>query len=90
MSINARNDTTTLKEAINNFLMTCKVEGRSNGTIECYTDKLKRFLQYAKNYNWPDDVSAITTQHLREFLVYLSETALRFNSNCPRAKKRLI
>ena len=38
----------TIKKAINDFLLTCKVEGKSSGTIECYTDKLKRFLWYTK------------------------------------------
>ncbi len=32
-------------------------------------------------------MSAITTQHIREFLGYLRDTTHRFNSNCPRAKK---
>jgi len=56
---------TTVKQAIDGFLLSCKVEGRSYGTIDCYADKLKGFRWYATNYNWPDDVSAITTQHLR-------------------------
>ena len=32
---------TTLKQAIDGFLLSCKVEGKSHGTIECYSDKLK-------------------------------------------------
>jgi len=78
---------TTIKQAINEFLLSCKVEGKSYGTIECYSDKLKGFLWYATNYNWPDDITAITTNHLREFLAYLRETPHRFNSTCPRAMK---
>ena len=78
---------TTIKQAINEFLLSCKVEGKSYGTIECYSDKLKGFLWYATNYDWPDDITAITTNHLREFLVYLRETPHRFNSTCPRAMK---
>ncbi|MFC2024575.1 tyrosine-type recombinase/integrase [Chloroflexota bacterium] len=78
---------TSIKQAINEFLLSCKVEGKSYGTIECYSDKLKGFLWYATNYDWPDDVSAITTNHLREFLAYLRETPHRFNSKCPRAMK---
>jgi len=35
---------TTIKQAIDSFLIPCKVEGKSCGTIECYTDKLKGFL----------------------------------------------
>ncbi|MFC2026775.1 phage integrase SAM-like domain-containing protein [Chloroflexota bacterium] len=76
-----------IKQAISEFLLSCKVEGKSYGTIECYQDKLKGFLWYATNYKWPDDISAITTNHLREFLAYLRDTPHRFNSNCPRAKK---
>ena len=50
---------TTIKQAIDGFLLSCKVEGKSYGTIECYSDKLKGFLWYATNYDWPDDVSEI-------------------------------
>ena len=78
---------TTIKQAIDDFLLSCKVEGKSYGTIECYSDKLKGFIWYANNYNWPEDIAAITTQHLREFLAYLRETPHRFNSTCPRAMK---
>ena len=85
MSNNA--DITTIKQSIDSFLLSCKVEGKSYGTIECYSDKLKGFLWYATNYDWPDDITAITTNHLREFLAYLRETPHRFNSKCPRAMK---
>ena len=78
---------TSIKQAINEFLLSCKVEGKSYGTIECYSDKLKGFLWYATNYDWPDDIEAITTNNLREFLAYLRETPHRFNSTCPRAMK---
>lgn len=71
---------TTIKQAIDGFLLSCKLEGKSCGTVECYTDKLKGFLWYAENYGWPDDITAITTNHLREFLAYLRETPHRFKS----------
>ena len=77
----------SVNQAISEFLLSCKVEGKSYGTIECYQDKLKGFLWYCENYCLPDDVRAITTQHLREFLAYLRDTDHRFNSSCPRAKK---
>jgi len=35
----------TIKQAINDFLLSCKVEGKSYGTIECYSDKIKGFLE---------------------------------------------
>ena len=77
----------TIKQAIDSFFLSCKVEGKSQGTIDCYADKLKGFLWYTRTYNWPDDIALITTQHLREFLAYLRDTPHRFNSNCPGAKK---
>ncbi len=67
---------TTIKQVIDGFLLSCKVEGKSYGAIDCYVDRLKGFLWYATNYNWPDGISEITTQDLREFLGYLRETAL--------------
>lgn len=42
---------------------------------------------YASNHHWPDDISAVTTDHLRQFLAYLRETPHRFNSTCPRPMK---
>jgi hypothetical protein len=51
------------KQAIDGFLLSCKVEGKSYGAIECYSDKLKDFLWYVTNYDRPDDITAITTQH---------------------------
>jgi site-specific recombinase XerD len=77
----------SIEKAINDFLLSCKVEGKSYGTIECYSDKLKGFLWYCNNFNLPDDIKAIETNHLRQFLAYLRETPHRFNSTCPRAKK---
>ena len=38
---------TTIKQATDGFLLNCKVEGKSWGTIDCYADKLKGFLWYA-------------------------------------------
>lgn len=78
---------TTIRQAMDSFLLSCKVEGKSYGTIECYSDKLKGFLWYAGNYHWHEDMTVITTNHLREFLAYLRDTPRRFNSKCPRAMK---
>ena len=51
----------SVEQAISDFLLSCKVEGKSYGTIECYQDKLKGFLWYCKNYGLPDDIKAIET-----------------------------
>jgi site-specific recombinase XerD len=76
-----------LRRAVSDFLLSCKVEGKSYGTIEYYSDKLKGFIWYCSNYELPEDIGDINTTHLREFLAYLRDTPHRFNSSCPRAKK---
>ena len=43
---------TTIKQAINEFLLSCKAEGKSYGTSDCYSDKRKGFLGYATNDYW--------------------------------------
>ncbi len=45
MSVNVLGEkaTTTIKQAIDSFLLSCKVAGKYYGTIECYSDKLKGF-----------------------------------------------
>jgi hypothetical protein len=68
----ANRKVTTIKQAIDSFLLSCKVEGKSYGTIECYTDKLKGFLWrlilhgciylYTKWYNV---FGIMTTQKIR-------------------------
>ena len=88
MSINVASKV-SVKEATDSFLLSCKVEGKSYGTIECYSDKLKGFLWYCDNYDIPSDIGEVTTGHLREFLAYLRDTEHRFNSSCPRAKKHV-
>jgi len=67
--------------------LSCKVEGKANGTIDCYSDKLKGFLWYSEHYGLPTDVTAITTQHIREFLAYLRDNEHRWGSDCHRANK---
>ena len=76
-----------VKQVVSEFLLSCKVEGKSYGTIECYSDKLKGFLWYCDNYDLPYSIGDINTNHLRLFLAYLRDTEHRFNSSCPRAKK---
>ena len=78
---------TPLKQAVSGFLLSCKVESKANGTIDCYSDKLKGFLWYSEHYGLPTDVTAITTQNIREFLAYLRDNEHRWGSDCHRANK---
>ena len=47
---NHRDNTTntTIKQAIDNFLLSCKVEGKSYGTIECYSWQSGSVIEYTE------------------------------------------
>ena len=63
------------------------MEGKSLATITAYKSKLYPFLWYAKHNSLPDDVTAITTQHIREFLAYLRDNEVRFGGNHSQSRK---
>ena len=54
----------SVTKAVSDFLLSCKVEGKSYGTMECYSDMLKGFLWYCSNYDLPSDIGEVTTGHL--------------------------
>lgn len=76
-----------LREAVDSFLLSCKVEGKSRGTLDCYADKLRAFLWYAQHGGLPDNPAEITTQHIREFLAYLRDNDHRWGSDSLNANK---
>lgn len=45
---------TASEQAVDGLLLNCKVEGKSYGTIWCYSGKLKGLRWYAINYDYPD------------------------------------
>ncbi|HEX75440.1 MAG TPA: hypothetical protein G4O12_02520 [Dehalococcoidia bacterium] len=61
---------------VNGFLLDCKVTGKSNATIQYYTEKLAKFLWYAENYGLPQKAIDITHEHIRQFLAYVRSTEL--------------
>jgi hypothetical protein len=70
-----------LKQAVDSYLLSFKVEGKSLATIEVYRSKLYLFLWYCQHFNLPDDVNAIITNHIREFWAYLRDNPIRFGGN---------
>ena len=55
---------------VKDFLIAKQVEGKSRHTLVFYGDNLRRFLWYAEQQEWPDDVRLITEWYIREFLAY--------------------
>ena len=62
----------SLRSLAGAFILTKQTEAKSPRTVEFYADNLRRFLWYAENEGWPQDIHGITTWHIRAFLGYVS------------------
>jgi len=63
---------TSVKSLVRGFVLTQRTDCRSPRTIEYYEGNLNRFLWYADEHEWPDDVRLISEWYVREFLAYVS------------------
>ena len=61
---------TSLISLTKGFVLTQRTDSKSPRTIEYYESNLRRFLWYAEQQEWSDDVRLITEWHIREFLAY--------------------
>ncbi len=63
---------TSIQSLTKGFILTQQTDCKSPRTIEYYESNLRRFLWYADQQEWLDDVRLITEWHVREFLGYVS------------------
>ena len=74
------------RSLVEGFLLDCKVTGKSLATIQYYAEKLGKFLWYADNYGFPQNITDITPNHVRQFLAYARTTHIRrWGSSVPTA-----
>jgi hypothetical protein len=62
---------TSIGSLVKGFILTQRTDYKSPRTVEYYASNLRRFLWYANQQKWPDDVHMITEWHIREFLEYV-------------------
>lgn len=63
---------------VQGFILTLKTEGKAPSTVAFLQGNLRRFLWYAKQEGWPDDVRAIDSWRVREFLAYAATASNRW------------
>ena len=63
---------TSVRSLTKGFILTQRTDCKSPRTIEYYESNLRRFLWYADQQEWPDEVRLINEWHIREFLGYVS------------------
>jgi site-specific recombinase XerD len=69
---------TSLASLIKGFVLTKQTEGKSNRTVEFYSENLRRFIWYAQKHEFPDDIRFLTEWHFREFLAYVGNDQKRW------------
>ena len=57
----------SLSALVQGFVLTLKTEGKAASTVEFLQGNLRRFLWYANQKGWPDDVQAIDAWRVRNF-----------------------
>ncbi len=72
---------TSLKSLATGFVLTKQTEGKSARTVEYYRDNLRRFLWYAEQQDWSDDVRLLTQWHVKQFLGYVGSSTDRWGLN---------
>jgi hypothetical protein len=60
-----------LRDLIDGFLFSLRAEGKSNATIEYYSYFLNPLLTYVTSRDWANNLRALDTVRLREFLTWV-------------------
>lgn len=69
---------TSLKSLVQGYLLTHQTQGSSPNTVEYYRGILGRFLWFAQNNSWSDDVRLLNEWNIREFLGYVGTKSNRW------------
>src|SRR4030067_2945017 len=69
---------TSLRSLVRGFVLTKQTEGKSPRTVEFYSENLKRFLWYAHQQEWSDDIRMLSEWDIREFLGYVANETNRW------------
>lgn len=70
----------SLSSVVQGFLFTLSAEGKAKATIHYYKGNFKRFLWFANDRKWPDDIRLIDTWKIREFLDYAGHATHRWGA----------
>jgi len=72
---------TSLRSLVKGYLLTHQTQGSSPNTVEYYRGILTRFLWFAEENNWSDDVRLINEWQIREFLGYVGTETNRWGKH---------
>jgi len=68
----------SLRALAKGFVLTKQTEGKSPRTVEYYQDHLRRFIWYATQQGWSDDIRTLDEWNIRQFLGYVGTETHRW------------
>jgi len=71
---------TSVKSLTKGFVLTQHTDCKSPRTIEYYESNLRRFLWYADQQQWPDDIRMLSEWDIRDFLGYVANETNRWGT----------
>jgi site-specific recombinase XerD len=78
---------TSIKSLSQGYILNCKCEGKSPATIHYYQGMLGRFQNYYTANGYPESPQQITANHIRQFLWYVANEAVRWDGSSTSARK---
>ena len=79
--------TTSVRSLVEGYILNCRCEGKSQATLANYLNRLRCFMWFCQERNYPDEPHKITTEHIRQFLWYLASEPVRWNGSSTSARK---
>jgi site-specific recombinase XerD len=70
-----------LPSLVDGYILTCRVEGKSGGTVDAYKSSLNSFLWYLNYNHLPAHPGRVTSIHIKAFLWYVASASNRYESN---------
>jgi site-specific recombinase XerD len=68
-------------------MLNCRCEGKSQATLANYQHRLRCFMWFCQERDYPDEPRKITTEHIRQFLWYVASEPVRWNGSSTSARK---
>ncbi|MEK3887233.1 tyrosine-type recombinase/integrase [Bacillus sp. FSL K6-3431] len=79
--VNVRKTSVKLDELYERFIEIKKAEGRAQSTLGQYEENYGYFIEYLRKYDIPKEINAITKDTIREYIVYMRDTLVKFEEH---------
>ena len=79
---------TELDHLISGFILDCRINGKTQRTLEFYNDNLSRFQWWLSHNKLSTDINSVGPDIIRVFLAYIQQEPHRWGSSNPHANRK--